>query len=528
MLGAVPSEPDDRGAAPSSPHTCRRPVESAVLVRTVLVLVLAAALGAPRTAAAARPEVEPRAVAVRPDIVLIKTDDQVFDRLGRMRAFLPRVAAHFAQRGREYTSATVSSPSCCQSRASTFVGRYPHNAGVWSQGTGATLDTRGGIAPYLQRSGYFTALVGKYLNLVDTPPGYAAWTTIRNRCDKLMTPTQWCDPAEGGPIMYYGFLATDATGTRRVSGDPATGRNHNTPWSGERLLGYLERALARPTPFFLEWNPTAPHTYDSPLGDMMPEPKYRSLPVPGCTIPHEADRSDKPAFVRAWPARNGFGTGTVCPASQRALRSVDDVFGRLVDRLAAAGRLENTLLVFTSDNGLMNGEHGMLRKFVAYEPSVRVPLLVSWPGRLPVGSSRALVSNIDLLPTILEAAGVVPDPALPVPDGRSLLSTGGHSALLSEYRLDDPEFAPVDPAPIPTWASMWDGRFKYIETYGDRTGTRVVAQEYYDTLRDPAELTNRIAVDPAHNAGSALVASLHDRLAALRQCRGTTGVRSCP
>ena len=327
--------------------------------------------------------------------------------------------------------------------------------------------------------------------------------------------------------MYYDFVASDPGGTRKVLGDPVTGRNHNTDWSGRRLLSYLDRALVRPEPYYLEWDPTAPHTYDGPT--MMPAARHRALAVPGCTVPVEADRTDKPAFVQAWPANGGrYGTQTVCPAAQRALRSVDEVFAQVVARLTAAGRLQNTLIVFTSDNGLMNGEHAMLRKYVAYAPSVRVPLLLSWPGHVPIGRSAALVSNIDVLPTVLEAAGIAQDPTLPVVDGRSLLSTAGHTRLLSEYRLDDPDYAPTTPAPVPTWASMWDGRYRYIETYADVVGTQLAAQEYYDTLTDPGELTNLIAVDPAGNTGSPLVTGLHAQLRTLRACRGTTGAAACP
>lgn len=480
------------------------------------------------TASSPKPQAADGVGLTQPNILVIKTDDQVYDSLTRMAAFMPTVAAFFQQQGREYTNSTVSSPSCCQSRAATFVGRYPHNEGVWSQGGGPALDTRGGIAPYLQRAGYYTAMVGKYLNLVwSSPPGYADWTTIHGGCANG-SQTESCT-TPGRPAWYYNFVATDATGSQVVPGDATTGANYNTTWAGSRFTEYLTKALADPlTPWYLEFDPTAPHTHDANLAYTMPEPRYRDLVVPGCQVPVEQDRTDKPAFVRAWPAQGAaFGYRTVCPVSQRTLKSVDDLFGQVTAQIAAAGQLENTLIVFTSDNGLMNGEHAMLRKFVAYEPSVRVPLLVSWPGHVVAGPDSRLVSNIDILPSLLEAAGITPDPTLPPMDGRSLLSTSGHTQLLSEYRYD-PAYTPATPAPIPTWASMWDGRYKYIETYSDKAGTTLATTEYYDLQNDPGELTNLIGLIPGSYHGPIPVASLRRQLATLRRCRDTTGTSACP
>lgn len=94
----------------------------------------------------------------QPNVILIKTDDQIYDDPAKMATYLPNLVAFMQQRGVTYKYSYVTTPSCCQSRAATFVGRYDHNTGVISQGLGNLLDTRGSIAGYLERSGYRTAL----------------------------------------------------------------------------------------------------------------------------------------------------------------------------------------------------------------------------------------------------------------------------------------------------------------------------------------------------------------------------------
>lgn len=516
-------------------------LQRAVLGAVALAVLLPVGLAGPAgTASAALPagppaQADPAPSSSRPNVLVIKTDDQVMERLPQLRAYMPKLAAFFAENGREFTNSYVSSPSCCQSRASTFVGRYPHNEGVWSQGKGATLDTRGGLAPYLQRAGYRTGIVGKYLNLVYADiPGYDWWTTIRGTCTGLQTES--CASLGTDPNWYYNFTVTsnsphDPAAEHVVPGNPETGAGYNTRWSGERFRRYLGAAAAGRAqggaPWYLEWDPTAPHTHDKL--SLMAEPKYRDAAVPGCTPPVEADRSDKPAFVRAFPVTQGrYAATAVCPATQRALLSLDDEFAKIVRQLEVTGSLADTLIVFTSDNGLMNGEHSMTRKFVAYEPSVRVPLLLSWPGRVAVGTDDRLASNVDILPTVLEAAGVPADPALPALDGRSLLSGDGHRVLLSEYRLDRGWTAAV-PAPIPTWAAMTDSHTKYVEVFTDVAGSpaAVGSREFYDLDRDPGELENLLGDgDPANDPD---VGALHARLAALRTCAGTgPGPGACP
>jgi N-acetylglucosamine-6-sulfatase len=467
--------------------------------------------------------------ATPPNVILVKTDDQVFDKASRLAAFMPRTAAFFSSNGVSYVNSQVSSPSCCQSRASTFVGRYPHNEGVISQGLGGTLDTRGSIAAYLQRRGYRTALFGKYLNLVPVPPNFDDYITIMGSCDNGQT-TEYCT-SETAPAWYYNFLATFPDGSvKKIVGNPITGLNYQTTWLGGQIRTYLTTALAQANtgkPFYLEIDPTAPHLHDEyNTKRNMTEPRYRSLAVPGCTPPVvETDRSDKPAYVQAFPLTDPYSYGVVCPVAQRALKSMDDVFGAIIDQVRASGQLSKTLVIFTSDNGLMYGEHGLSKKYVPYSPSVRVPLMLAYPGVFAPGTAsaaaapKAKVSNIDILPTILSVTGTAVDPSLPRIDGRSLVTQpNGHTLLLGEY-WRDPRYSPSKPAPIPTWASITDGRYTFIITY-DGAG-KAVTQELYDSKTDPGQMTNLIPLAAGTPSSTYDVPKWTTRLNAERACAGT-------
>ncbi|MEI2778660.1 MAG: sulfatase-like hydrolase/transferase [Tetrasphaera sp.] len=324
---------------------------------------------------------------------------------------------------------------------------------------------------------------------------------------------------------------------RKILGDPATGANYNTTWVGTRAGEFLDRAMAARaadgTPFFMEFDPTAPHLHDEQnTARNMTEPKYRNLAVPGCAAPTvESDRTDKPAYVQAFPLTDPYSYGVICPVAQRTLRSLDDWFGATIDRLTAAGQLDQTLIVFTSDNGLMYGEHGLSRKYVPYEPSVRVPLMLAYPGVFAPGTtaaanaSRALVSNIDILPTILSVTGTPVNPALPKIDGVSLVAKpAGHKVVLSEY-WGDPRWAPSVPAPIPTWSALYDRRWTFAITYD--TAGRAVTQELYDRVRDPKELTNLIPLRAGATSSTYDVPRWTARLNAERRCAGASGARMC-
>jgi arylsulfatase A-like enzyme len=180
----------------------------------------------------------------------------------------------------------------------------------------------------------------------------------------------------------------------------------------------------------------------------------------------------------------------------RTLMSVDDMVGRVMTVLSNLN--ENTLAIFTSDNGYQWGEHGLTNKTTPYTPSIMVPFLVRWPGHVaPSSKDGRLVSLIDIAPTVAQAAGLVPDPMM---DGRSLFSSA-RDHILTEF-FTWPGYV------VPTWASVRTNTYQYVEYYD---GGSVTFREYYDLAADPWQLVNLLRDgDPSNpdlTAPKALVAA---------------------
>jgi arylsulfatase A-like enzyme len=197
----------------------------------------------------------------------------------------------------------------------------------------------------------------------------------------------------------------------------------------------------------------------------------------------EADRSDKPPWVQ-YHTFDWATEGRHIRAGQlRALMSVDEQVGRIFRTIVVLGE-QNTLAFFLSDNGYLWGEHGIgHEKRYPYTGSVRVPFFARWPGHLRAGRvDGSLVANVDLLPTILDAANVTPPLKYPL-DGRSLF-TSDRERLLLEY------FVSPDYEHVRGWAGIRTHRYEYMEWFDDADRTRVSFREYYDLSADPWQLTN--------------------------------------
>jgi arylsulfatase A-like enzyme len=446
------------------------------LAATVGTAVLA---GAPRERTAARAE------PVRPNILVIITDDQRKD--GSMDV-MPKTLHLFREGGTEFTNFYVTTPLCCPSRGSFWSGRYAHNHGVLTNGdpqAEAAYDQTTAIQYALRSAGYATALVGKYWNtwpLSTPPPNYDRWA--------MMTGS-------------YRDASWNIDGTiQRVPG-------YTTMLAETFAAGFLrdfEREDDRP--WFLYVAPQAPH---SPY---TAEPRYASTAVPpwtGNPAVFEADRSDKPPAVRGWNAT--FDDALALRAKQlRTLMSVDDMVATLFSDLDRLGETQDTLAVFTSDNGMLWGEHGLTGKRFPYTASVQVPMFIRWPGHIAEGAiDDRLTANIDLAPTLLEAAGLSPDHVV---DGASLLGTGSRGRLLLEY------FKSPDAA-LTNWASILTPTYQYVEWYRTTT-SKPFFREYYDLVNDPWQLTNLLADGNPTNDPD--VARLHAQLTSDRRCAGD----ACP
>jgi arylsulfatase A-like enzyme/chitodextrinase len=421
-----------------------------------------------------------------PNIVIINTDDQRADTL----EYLPKIREWMVDQGTLYSNAYVSTPSCCPSRATLLSGRYVHNNNQFGQQT-LGFDQNATIQRWLRDAGYFTGHSGKYLHwlpLSQVPPHWDRWTYFK-----------------GGYTDVW--MRWDQV-TRQTSG-------YSTTITFDRALGYLDDFESRDDdrPFYLHLTPVAPH---SPF---VAEGRYANASVPPLvTTPShfETDRSDKPSWVRnrSTTLTSAQNTRT---AMIRTLYSVDDQVDRLMRRLDQLGELDNTLVIFTSDNGYFWGEHSLTSKFLPYQQSVRVPFAIRWPGGVAAGAvDDRWATHVDIAPTVLAAAGIPLD--VLALDGRDLLSGHRRSAALTEYYYDT-----ANGNSIPTWAAIETDAYLYVEYYStSRDRITPTYREYYDKLVDPFFLLNRLGDGTTANDPD--VASLSAALAAIKDCSG----EACP
>jgi N-acetylglucosamine-6-sulfatase len=404
-------------------------------VRIVTLVSLAAAVSAgvgtnPQSAALADEGIE------RPNLVVVMTDDETVGELAGMRNVRRLIGA----RGVRFNRSYVSYPVCCPSRATYLTGQYAHNHGVMGlyppTGGYGRFDKRNALPVWLQRAGYHTAHLGKFLNgygdqePADVPPGWSDWhATVDYSTYQMWGYTM----NENGRMHTYG---------RPFDENP---KLYQTNVLAAKAARIVRRNAGGSKPLFLSVNFLAPHHESRAIqrrsGRLVrPAPRHRrafaSAPLPRAASFNEADVSDKPRFLRR---RRSLTAGDIAlirrdaRARRAALLAVDDGVKRIVSALRRTGELDETYIIFTSDNGYMQGQHRVRSgKMLPYDPSTRVPLLMRGPG-IPSGQvSSELVANIDLTPTLLELAGAVAGKTV---DGRSLMPFARHPALRTKRAI---------------------------------------------------------------------------------------------
>ena len=364
---------------------------------------------------------QPPREAPPPSIVLILTDDQRSDTMWAM----PTVRGELAGKGIMFENGYVSNPLCCPSRASILTGQYSHSTGVYTNqgrqpfGGFQAFDDRSTIATWLQEAGYRTAMLGKYLNGYEepyVPPGWDHWfATYVNGAFYRYRVT------DDGLIKRYGSGRHDY-GTDVLAGEAV------------RFIG----STPADTPLFLYFAPHAPHE----PAIAAPGDRHTFSDLSRWRPPSfdEADVSDKPAYIRnqLLDAGSRAEIDAFRRRQYRSLLAVDRAVSDIIQALEESGRLANTLIVFTSDNGMVWGEHRWGTKLVPYEESIRVPYVVRYDAGIPSArTDERLVVNIDLAPTFAALAGI---PA-PGAEGESLLpllgdpmASGARTSFLSTCR----------------------------------------------------------------------------------------------
>jgi len=445
------------------------------------------------------------AAGCRPNIVVIMTDDMRYDDI----KYMPNTQRLLVDRGVSFDGAVAASPLCCPSRASFLTGEYVHNHSV----VALTYDNGGGHGTFfetsessdtfpldLQKEGYATVMLGKYLNQYpDTqpqelqdirdgyiPPGWSDWHVFYDKTSSDGGPYYYDYTLnEDGNLVYYGKDASD----------------YSTDILANKALESIDKYSSSGSPFFIFLSVFGPHNPATPAD----RDKGLSVSFDKSPSYNEADVSDKPLYVSNLPkipysSDTSYSYKSIRNNNKkrvRALQSVDEAVALLVAKLKADGVYDNTYIVFTSDHGYMLGEHRIPEgKRVPYEESVRVPLFIVGPS---VVSGRTIsdtaVSLVDMAPTFQDWAsasnsgdamdGVSLADLLLDPDRNSL----SRRYVLMEFAgesqgtINSEDLSDTFSSTMTNWQAVRNKRYVYI-LYADGE------QEFYDLAKDPYEMIN--------------------------------------
>ena len=426
--------------------------------------------------------------AERPNIVFFLTDDHRFDALGFMghpfikSPHLDRLAAE----GVHLKNAFVTTSLCSPSRASILTGKYAHSHRVVDNYH--EVDRNLIFFPQLlQEAGYETAFIGKWHMGDENEPqrGFDHWAAFR------------------GQGTYY----PDGRGTSRVvpqnnydgynvNGEHVPQKGYITDELTDMSLDWLDDREDKDKPFFLYVSHKGVHA------DFVPRDKDRGIykeeqwELPANLADTPENRAGKPMWlINQRNSRHGadygynledFDLDFYYKRYCEALIPIDDAVGRMIDHLEEIGELDNTIFVYMGDNGFMFGDFGLIDKRVAYEPSIRVPMIMRLPKGMQSGATvEEVVANIDIAPTLLSAAGVdTPD----YMHGESFWNIlkgdqdkPWRESLLYEY------FWEWNYPHTPTIHALRQAKYKYIRYHGLWD-----TDELYDLEADPEETTNLI------------------------------------
>jgi N-acetylglucosamine-6-sulfatase len=498
-------------------------------VKRLALLVAAATVLLPAGGGSAQDD-GPSAGPRGPNVIVVMTDDQ---RVDDMPA-LPKTRNLIGDAGVTFTRYFASYPVCCPARATFFTGQYAHNHDVRclypSCGGGyGKLNQREYLPVWLERAGYATAHVGKFLNGYgkerppDKPNGWTEWFGLVDPFTYRMWGYQLF---ENGDRRTYGSLLRELP------------RYYQTEVLTSKATQFIRRRAGGDAPFFLSVAYLAPHHESGKTqrltGKLVrPAPRdrgrYAHVPLPKHLDYNESDLSDKPRWVLRNRAINSKREAQIVKRMHErwaSLPAVDRGVEAIINTLRDTGELDNTYVIFTSDHGFMQGEHRIPQgKMVPYDPSTQVPLLIRGPGIPRNRTTKALVGDVDLAATVLDAAGARASRPL---DGSSMLpyarnvrkrnfrpllhTTAGQGA---KGHTNTREGGTKGTQPrVPAWSAVRTTRWLYVEY---RSGQR----EMYDLKNDRWEINN-VITDP--RSGARIRRNTMRRLLGdLERCRG----RSC-
>jgi N-acetylglucosamine-6-sulfatase len=449
-----------------------------------------------------------------PNIVFVLTDDLSVNLL----QFMPHVLA-MQRSGVTFDDYFVSDSLCCPSRSSILTGNFPHDTGVYGNfgrhggfhAFHARGEERRTFAVALQRSGYLTAMMGKFLNGYMQVPGRVADGALTGVPATYVSPgwTEW-------DVAGWGYSEFDYTlnenGRLHAFGNKPS--DYLTDVLAHKGAAFIHNAAQRRRPFMLELATFAPHA------PYVPAPRH-AKDYPGLKAPRlpsfDVLPSHAPQWLSSHPPLSARQTTRVDSAFRlraRSVEAVDELIGQIQAALRRNGVAGTTYVVFSSDNGLHTGEYRLMPgKLTAFDTDIHVPLVVTGPGVLPGTSTNSMAENIDLAKTFTAIGGT----NLPG-DGHSLLPllegqtpAGWRNAILVEHRgarfsVLDPDFQQPASGNPTTYEAMRTKDFLYVE-YAD--GER----DFYALRTDPFELHNLAGRLPRAER-----AALHAELRAMRHC----------
>ena len=435
-------------------------------------------------------------VHAKPSIVLILSDDEDL----ASHQVMERTRALIEDQGSVLDNYFVTYSFCSPSRATILRGQYPHNhriegndspAGGFGkfQALGLGKST---IATWLQAAGYRTGLFGKLMNGYeperDAPlPGWNEWHAV------------------GGGLANFDYTLNE---NGKVTAYGTKPEDHLTDVLARKAAAMI-RETPREQPLFLYVAPYDPHSPAQPAPRHAH--RYEDEPLPASLSFDEADVSDKPSYVAELPRLKDWQKEALLRHNRerlRALRAVDDLVGTVVEALEDSGRLDDTYVIYTSDNGFHMGQHRLfVGKTTAYEEDIRVPMAIRGPG-VPAGQRlKQMILNNDLAPTFAAIAGIEPPRFV---DGRPFLGLFAHpdrpwrrSMLIERRQMETHELA---------GNAVFDGLRTMRHIYSEY-GT--AERELYDLQADPYQLENIADRSPAP-----LIEAMTERLAELKNCAG--------
>lgn len=472
----------------------------------------------------------------RPNILLIVADD--LDAKLNTISYMPHLQELLVHQGLTIQDFFVTDSVCCPSRATILRGQYAHNHHVYTNDVinGGFVafysqhEESSTIATWLQAAGYETIFLGKYFN------GYP---TNDNR---LYIPSgwdEWYSPIKGNPYKGLNYDLNE-NGTVREYGTAE--EDYLLDVLSGKAQDYLRRTASDNRPFFMYITPYQPHQPATPAPRHANE--FNDLQAPRTPSFNEADVSDKPSLMNSdapLRAKQIDDLDNLYRLRVQSMQSVDEMILNLVNTLQETGELENTILIFTSDNGFHLGQHRMpAGKGTTYDEDILVPFIIRGPN---IQANKVvagyLSGNVDLAPTIAELAGVIPPENV---DGRSLVplfepeppdvSLWRQAFLLELFAVDDetaslPQLAnlsgnlngilePPDldqlysEVPTPIFRGLRTKDYAYIE-YSDGF------VELYDMVKDPDQMENM-----AGTANPDLLKQFSSWLKELLSCAGNT------